>query len=203
MARWILGVTGGIGSGKSMATREFEALGITVVDADVVAREVVAPGQPALAAIAAHFGPDVIAADGSLKRPVLREIVFADPAQRKVLESITHPAIRDALVQQLAAAASPYAILVSPLLWESGQDAYTHHTLLIDAPEHLQRERASQRDSVPAAQIDAIMQAQWSRTQRQQRADDILLNDGHPDHLRASVQALHARYLDMAASYRT
>lgn len=200
MARWILGVTGGIGSGKSAATREFEALGITVVDADVVAREVVAPGQPALAAIAAHFGGEVILADGSLDRAALRHIVFSDPAQRKALEAITHPAIRDALARQLAAADSPYVILVSPLLWESGQDHFTDHTLLIDASEALQRERASRRDGVTPAQIDAIMQAQWSRAQRQARADDIVLNDGSEAELRAAVQRLHAVYLQKAAS---
>ena len=200
MARWILGVTGGIGSGKSAATREFEALGITVVDADVVAREVVAPGQPALAAIAAHFGTGVIQADGTLDRAALRHIVFSDPAQRKALEAITHPAIRDALARQLAAADSPYVILVSPLLWESGQDHFTDHTLLIDASEALQRERASRRDGVTPAQIDAIMQAQWSRAQRQARADDIVLNDGSEAELRAAVQRLHAVYLQKAAS---
>lgn len=200
MARWILGVTGGIGSGKSAATREFEALGITVVDADVVAREVVTPGQPALAAIAAHFGNDVIQADGTLNRAALRQIVFSDPAQRKALEAITHPAIRDELARQLAAAASPYVILVSPLLWESGQDRFTHHTLLIDASEASQRERASRRDGVTPEQIDAIMQAQWSRAQRQAKADDIVLNEGSEADLQAAVRRLHATYLARASS---
>lgn len=198
MSRWILGLTGGIGSGKTAATDHFQRLGITVVDADLAARVVVEPGQPALAAIAAHFGSHVIDDQGRLLRPVLRDIVFADPAQRKALEAITHPAIRDELMRQLRAATSPYAILASPLLWESGQVSLVSHTLLIDVPEALQLERASARDGVSREQIAAIMKAQWSREQRLARADDVLINDGSLEHLQARVEALHARYLEQA-----
>lgn len=198
MSRWILGLTGGIGSGKTAATDHFQRLGITVVDADIAARIVVEPGQPALAAIAARFGRHVIDDQGRLLRPVLRDIVFADPAERQALEAITHPAIRDELMRQLQAASSPYAILASPLLWESGQVALVSHTLLIDVPETLQLERASARDGVSREQIAAIMKAQWSREQRLARADDILTNDGSLAQLQAGVEALHERYLKLA-----
>lgn len=200
MSRWILGVTGGIGSGKTAATDHFEHLGITVVDADLAARVVVEPGQPALAAIAARFGAEVIGADGRLNRPLLRERVFSDPAERKALEAITHPAIRDELVRQLTAATSPYVILASPLLWESGQAALVTRVLLIDVPESVQRERAASRDGVSPAQIDAIMAAQWSRAQRLDRADDVIENSGTLAALQARVEALHQDYLRMAAS---
>lgn len=198
MAKWILGLTGGIGSGKTAATDHFQRLGIAVVDADLASRVVVEPGQPALLAIAAHFGSHVIDAQGRLLRPVLRDIVFADPAQRKVLEAITHPAIRDELIRQLQEATSPYAILASPLLWESGQAALVTRTLLIDVPESIQLERASARDGVSREQIAAIMKAQWSREQRLARADDVLVNDGPLAQLQAGVETLHARYLELA-----
>lgn len=198
MSQWILGVTGGIGSGKTAATDHFQHLGITIIDADLAARVVVEPGQPALAAIAAHFGSHVIDDQGRLIRPVLREIVFTDPARRKALEAITHPAIRDELIRQLQAATSPYAILASPLLWESGQVALVSRTLLIDVPEALQLERAAARDGVSREQIAAIMKAQWSREQRLARADDVLVNDGTLEQLQERVKALHASYLEQA-----
>ncbi|MES2908467.1 MAG: dephospho-CoA kinase [Pseudomonadota bacterium] len=203
MATWILGVTGGIGSGKTAATDYLQALGVTVVDADVVAREVVEPGTPALAAIADYFGADAIIATGEhagrLNRPWLRQCVFADPAQRLALEAITHPAIRDSLRQQLAAATSRYAVLASPLLWESGQVNLVQHTLLIDVAEATQMQRASSRDGVSPAQIEAIMKAQWSRAQRLARADDIISNEGSLAELHARLDALHAHYLELAA----
>lgn len=203
MATWILGVTGGIGSGKTAATNYLQELGITVVDADVVAREVVAPGTPALAAIAAHFGPEAIIQDGAmagqLNRPWMRQCVFSDPNQRLALEAITHPAIRDALMQQLMAAPSAYAVLASPLLWESGQVNFVQRTLLIDVSEATQVQRASGRDGVSPAQIEAIMKAQWSRTQRRERADDIISNEGSLAELYAQLDALHQQYLELAA----
>ena len=203
MATWILGVTGGIGSGKTAATDYLQKLGVTVVDADVVAREVVAPGTPALAAIAAHFGPEAIIQDGAqagqLNRPWMRQCVFSDPNQRLALEAITHPAIRDALMQQLMAAPSAYAVLASPLLWESGQVNFVQRTLLIDVSEATQVQRASGRDGVSPAQIEAIMKAQWSRTQRRERADDIISNEGSLAELYAQLDDLHQQYLELAA----
>lgn len=198
--KFVLGLTGGIGSGKSAASQWFEAQGITVVDADVVAREVVEIGQPALAQIQQAFGDWVLLADGSLNRRALREYIFQSPEARKTLESITHPAIRTSIIQQLHAAQSPYAILVSPLLFETNQHELTQHTLLIDATIELQIERASQRDGQNIEQIRNIIAAQMSREQKQTMADDIVLNDGHLDHLYAHLRLLHQKYLNMAAS---
>lgn len=194
----VIGLTGGIGSGKTLATDHFQRLGITVVDADLCARAVVAPGRPALAEIAAVFGPGVLQADGSLDRAALRHIVFADPAQRRRLEAITHPRIREEIAGQLAASTSPYTILVSPLLFESGQHAFAQRTVLIDAQESLQRHRAATRDKVSEKQIEAIMAAQMSREERRARADDVILNDGHIGQLHAMVEKLHQRYLELA-----
>lgn len=198
--KFVLGLTGGIGSGKSAASHWFEAQGITVVDADVVAREVVEIGQPALAQIQQAFGDWVLLEDGSLNRRALREHIFQSPEARKTLESITHPAIRTSIIQQLHAAQSPYAILVSPLLFETNQHELTQHTLLIDATIELQIERASQRDGQNIEQIRNIIAAQMSREQKQTMADDIVLNDGHLDHLYAHLRLLHQKYLNMAAS---
>ena len=198
--KFILGLTGGIGSGKSAASQWFEAQGIIVVDADVVAREVVEIGQPALTQIQQAFGDWVLLADGSLNRRALREYIFQSPEARKTLESITHPAIRTSIIQQLHAAQSPYAILVSPLLFETNQHELTQHTLLIDATIELQIERASQRDGQNIEQIRNIIAAQMSREQKQTMADDIVLNDGHLDHLYAHLRLLHQKYLNMAAS---
>ncbi|MCO8113330.1 dephospho-CoA kinase [Acinetobacter lwoffii] len=198
--KFVLGLTGGIGSGKSAASHWFEAQGITVVDADVVAREVVELGQPALTQIQQAFGDWVLLADGSLNRRALREYIFQSPEARKTLESITHPAIRTSIIQQLHAAQSPYAILVSPLLFETNQHELTQHTLLIDATIELQIERASQRDGQNIEQIRNIIAAQMSREQKQTMADNIVLNDGHLDHLYAHLRLLHQKYLNMAAS---
>lgn len=197
----VIGLTGGIGSGKTMATDHFARLGITVVDADLASRVIVEPGKPALEEIAAHFGRDVLQPDGTLNRARLREIVFADPEARKTLERITHPRIAKEIARQLAASTSPYTILVSPLLFESSQHRYARRTLLIDVPEELQRNRAVSRDGVSAEQIEAIMAVQMSREQRRTLADDVILNDGQPEHLYAAIEALHARYLEMAREY--
>ena len=175
---YVVGLTGGIGSGKTAASDYLHSLGIDVVDADVVARDVVAIGQPALAKIAQHFGTAVLLADGSLNRSALRTIVFNNADERKVLETITHPAIRQEILQQLTASVSPYTLLVSPLLFESGQYQFAHRNLVIDASEDLQRQRAALRDGVSCEQINNIMAAQLTRTERNRRADDIVINHG-------------------------
>ncbi len=203
MNRLVIGLTGGIGSGKTMATDHFARLGITVVDADLASRVVVQPGQPALQDIADHFGPGVLLPDGSLNRPALRAIVFADQEARKVLERITHPRIAEEISRQLAASTSPYTILVSPLLFESGQHRFANRTVLVDTTEALQQQRAARRDSVSEEQIKAIMAVQMSREDRLARADDVLLNDGDLAHLHAAVEALHQRYLALAAEQDT
>jgi len=197
--RLVIGLTGGIGSGKSAVSKCFEALGITVVDADVAARVVVEPGQPALAEIAAHFGPGVIAGDGTLDRAALRSIVFAEPAERRWLESVTHPAIGREIQRGLREAKSPYAILVSPLLLEAGQDALAHRVLVVDVSEQTQLERTMRRDDNPEAQVRAIIASQIDRRARLARADDVIVNDGRLEDLEPRVLELHRRYLELAA----
>ena len=197
--KFVLGLTGGIGSGKSAASEWFEAQGIAVVDADIVAREVVNIGQPALQQIQQAFGDWVLLEDGSLNRRALREYIFQSPEARKTLENITHPAIRTSIIQQLHAAQSPYAILVSPLLFETNQHELTQHTLLIDAAIELQIQRASQRDGQNVEQIQKIIAAQMPREQKCAMADDIVLNDGELEHLYAHLTPLHEKYLQMTA----
>lgn len=196
--KFILGLTGGIGSGKSAASQWFEQHGIMVVDADVVAREIVEVGQPALLQIQQAFGDWVLQEDGTLNRRALREHIFQSNDARRILESITHPAIRQSIIQQLQDAQSPYVILVSPLLFETNQHELTDHTLLIDASIELQIQRAAQRDGQNIEQIHRIIAAQMPREQKQQLADDIVLNDGHLEHLYAHLQPLHEQYLQRA-----
>ncbi|EXB25103.1 dephospho-CoA kinase [Acinetobacter baumannii 1437282] len=195
---FILGITGGIGSGKSAATQWFESQGISVVDADIVAREVVEPGQPALQAIQQAFGDWVLLEDGNLDRRALREHIFQFPQARQTLEKITPPAIRQSIIQQLQQAESPYVILVSPLLFETNQHQLTHHTLLVDADEQTQLQRASQRDGQSEEQIRKIIAAQMPRAQKQQLANDIVVNDGLLEHLHQQLKPLHLSYLQRA-----
>lgn len=199
VSRFIVGLTGGIGSGKTAASDWFKAQGIAIVDADVVARQVVEPGTPALAAIRAHFGGDVIQADGTLDRAALRRIVFDQPEQRRWLEQLTHPLIAQEILRQLGAATSPYAILVSPLLFETGQKAFVKRKLLVDAPEAQQLARTAARDQVGEAQVRAIMAAQMSREDRRKLADDIVANEGSLADLHQQLATLHARYLKLAS----
>lgn len=198
---FVVGLTGGIGSGKTAASDYLAGKGITVVDADLVSRLVVQPGQPALQAIAARFGNQVIQADGSLDRRTLREIVFADPSARKDLEAITHPAIGTEIFRQLQASVSPYTLLVSPLLLESGQHRMAQRILLIDVPEELQLSRTASRDQVAQTQVKAIIAAQMSRADRRQRADDIVVNDADLASLHRQLDALHETYLKMAQAH--
>ena len=190
-----IGLTGGFGSGKTAASDWFSAQGIVVVDADVVAREVVAIGQPALQDIVHQFGAQMLLADGALNRTAMREYIFAQPAARQQLEAITHPRIRAEIIRQLAKAESVYALLVSPLLFETNQHELVKQSVLIDASEQLQIERASQRDGQTLESIQRIMQAQMSRADRQQRATYIVVNDGNLAHLHASLATLHAQLL--------
>ncbi|PJX15615.1 dephospho-CoA kinase [Halomonas sp. 141] len=196
----IIGLTGGIGSGKSTVARAFGELGVGWVDADDIAREMVMPGEPALAAIAQRFGQQVLDADGGLNRAALRQIVFSDPEQRRWLESETHPRIRERLQLRLKALAlnSPYVLLVSPLLFESGQDALAQRTLVVDVPEELQRSRTLARDGVSEAQVRAILAAQLSRQERLSRAHDVIDNSGSLEHLQHQVVTLHRRYSTIA-----
>ena len=200
MSDFIVGLTGGVASGKSEVTRRFQALGVEVVDADVAAREVVEPGQPALARIAERFGAGMLLADGRLDRRQLRERVFADAQARRDLEAITHPAIRARVKAQAQAAPGPYAVVAVPLLAEAGRAAYPWmaRVLVVDAPESLQHDRLMRRDGVDEAMAARMIAAQASRTVRLAIADDVILNDGDPAHLDTAVAALHARYLAAA-----
>jgi len=205
MSRFVVGLTGGIASGKSEVTRRFEALGITVADADVAARAVVAPGSPALAMIAERFGPAMLLDDGTLDRARLRAHVFAEAAERQALEAITHPAIRELLRRQCGQAEGPYAMAAIPLLTEAGgRTAYTwlDRVLVVDAPEAMQLARLMQRDGIDATLAGQMIAAQASRKRRLALADDVVLNDGHPDALQAQVERLHAMYMEMAAPTR-
>ena len=200
MSDFIVGLTGGVASGKSEVTRRFQALGVEVVDADVAAREVVEPGQPALARIAERFGAGMLLADGRLDRRQLRERVFADAQARRDLEAITHPAIRARVKAQAQAAPGPYAVVAVPLLAEAGRAAYPWmaRVLVVDAPESLQHDRLMRRDGVDEALAARMIAAQASRTVRLAIADDVILNDGDSAHLDTAVAALHARYLAAA-----
>lgn len=201
MNKFIVGLTGGIGSGKTAASDYFAKLGITIVDADVVARQVVEPGQPALNDIRAHFGDAVINTDGTLNRRTLRDIVFSDEQSRKKLESITHPAIATKIRQQLSTANSPYAILVSPLLLETSQHQMVNRILLIDVPEDLQIERTSRRDEVAQAQVKSIIAAQMPASEKRAKADDIVVNDKAVIDLQQAIDQLHIQYLDLAGKH--
>ena len=194
---WILGLTGGIGSGKSAVAQHFIDLGVHLVDADHAARWVVEPGRPALAQIAERFGPQVLQADGSLNRAALRQLIFQDEQQRRWLESLLHPLIGAEIAQYLAKAESPYAILVSPLLIESGQRRMTQRVLVVDAPEQLQLQRTIARDQSNEEQVRAILKAQASREERLRHADDVLNNDRDLAWLQSEVERLHQFYLTL------
>lgn len=194
---WILGLTGGIGSGKSAVATHFGNLGVHLVDADHAARWVVEPGLPALAQITEHFGSDVLQADGQLDRATLRQRIFEHPEERRWLENLLHPLIGEEIVRDLASAQSPYAILVSPLLIESGQHRMTQRVLVVDAPEAVQIQRTMARDKVSEEQVGAILKAQASREKRLEAADDVLVNDRDLEWLQREVERLHAFYLTL------
>ena len=193
----IIGLTGGIGSGKSTVAEAFRQLGIETVDADQASRAVVEPGMPALAAISAQFGSQIIQADGGLVRAALRQIIFTDPAQKLWLESLLHPLIRDWIIEQLKAATSAYVILESPLLFETDQHQLVHKTVLVDLPEALQIERACARDGNQADQIQRIIDAQMPREEKLSRADIVLDNSESLDTLAARVTAVHQTLLSL------
>lgn len=193
-----IGVTGGIGSGKSAVTQMLEKRDITVIDADVIARLVVEPGTHALSDIAEHFGQNILWANGTLNRAALRAAVFQDEFERKWLESLLHPLIRTEIIHQLEASKSPYSALSSPLLLETGQNMLVDKVLLIDASEALQRERTQQRDNIDADAVSAIIASQWSRTKRQAQADFIIINEGTWNELEEAVEKMHQQFLTLA-----
>ena len=192
-------LTGGIGSGKSAVAELFSALGVTVSDADAISHALTAPGGAALGPIAETFGKKVISADGGLDRAALREQVFADPAARRRLEGILHPMIRARMQTELAADPGPYVVLAIPLLVETGQTDMADRVLVVDAPEAVCIERVRRRSALTPEQVRRIMASQASRAERLAAADDVIENTGDLADLAPEVQALHKRYLSLAA----
>lgn len=196
--RLIIGLTGGIGSGKSTVANEFTALGINVVDADKIARQVVAPGQRALTEIELYFGTDVLNAVGELDRAKLRNVIFKSENKKQWLNNLLHPIIRDTILTEITAAESEYVMLEAPLLLENKLTQYTNVTLVVDVTEAIQIERAMQRDGNSRSQIQAIMDAQISREKRLQQADYIIDNNSTDlVALKQQVKLLHLQFLSL------
>ena len=196
----VIGLTGGIGSGKSEVSRRFEALGVPVVDTDLVSRELVSAGNPALAEIATRLGSEFITPEGQLRRRRLREAIFRDEALKNRLEDILHPRIRDRVAAMLAGLKAPYAIVVIPLLLEGRYPIAVDRILVVDAPEELQLARIQARDDVDADAARRVIAGQASREARRAVAEDLILNDGDIHALDARVRKLHREYLALAGA---
>lgn len=198
MSNWILGLTGGIGAGKTLVSNHLASLDIEIVDADVIARDVVAIGSDGLNAIEQHFGHAILLDDGSLNRAKLREIIFADSEQKNWLNNLLHPLIRQNITEQLTNAKSPYVVLSAPLLFENKLDALCDHTLLVDVPVEVQLARTANRDSVNTEQVKNIIAAQMSREDKLQKADSILDNHREISSVLLDVEELHHAFLQQA-----
>jgi dephospho-CoA kinase len=196
----VIGLTGGIGSGKTAVSDRFAQRGVPVIDTDLIARELVEPGQPALAEIANEFGPDCLDNEGRLHRTRLREQVFANPAGRRRLEAILHPRIRAVLQERVAALATPYCLVVIPLLAETGMTDLVDRVLVVDAPEEEQIRRVMARDRIDVEQARRILAVQARRDQRLALADEIVENSGDLAELDQGVAALHRHYSSLAAA---
>ena len=194
---FIIGLTGGIGSGKSAVSDKFKSLGINVVDADVAARTVVEPGQPALAEIERHFGSNILNQEGVLDRAQLREIMASDSEERVWLESVLHPKIGEQIAKELAESTSPYTIYVAPLLLETNSQKMCSRVLVVDVPKEIQIQRTAERDKVSEIQIEKIVAVQMEREERLEKADDVLVNTGTIKELEQQVMKLHQKYLEM------
>ncbi len=197
----VVGMTGGIGAGKTLVAEAFADLGVEIIDTDRLARELTAPGEPVLMEIASQFGKELLTADGSLDRASLRRRVFADSRARRQLESLLHPLIEQEVHRLLKLAQGPYVLLVVPLLIETGHwEGTVDRVLVVDCPEDLQVARVMLRSGLGRGEVEAIQQAQASRAQRLARADDVLTNDADLDTLHAGVKRLHREYLSLAAA---
>ncbi|QSX34006.1 dephospho-CoA kinase [Shewanella avicenniae] len=200
MAEYIVGLTGGIGCGKTTVANIFAELGVTVVDADIIAREVVAKGSDGLHKIVQHFGSEILTDNQELDRAKLRERIFQTPAEREWLNQLLHPLIRQRMLQQCHDAASPYALMVVPLLFENRLERLVNHTLVIDIAEETQIARTIARDHVSKTQVVNIIASQISREQRLAKADDVISNQGDVDALRSQILALHNKYLNQSVT---
>ena len=194
-----IGLTGGIGSGKSTVAKRFASLGAAIIDADEIARELVAPGQQVLHDIVTEFGTEVITAKGELDRSKLRQLIFAEPQRRKILEALLHPLIRAEMQHRADNTRTPYCVLCIPLLVETRQTDMVDRVLVIDSPEKLQYRRIKQRDGLPDTEIKAILVAQAKPEDRLAVADDIIVNDGSEEDLYHQIDRLHKKYLQMAS----
>tara|TARA_Y100000590_G_scaffold465767_1_gene639002 strand:- start:5004 stop:5597 length:594 start_codon:yes stop_codon:yes gene_type:complete len=193
----IIGLTGGIGSGKSVASDKFASLGITVVDADEASRTVVEPGKPALKEIEDHFGTEVIEKNRTLNRAKLREIIASDVNERKWLESVLHPRIGEQIAKEISESKSPYTLFVAPLLLETNSQEMCSRVIVVDVPKEVQVKRTAQRDQVSSGQVEKLVSAQMKREARLERADDVLSNTGTIEELEQKVEELHKKYLKM------
>jgi dephospho-CoA kinase len=193
-----IGLTGGIASGKSTVAERFAELGIPVVDADVAARDAVAPGTPGLARVIERFGPGVVAENGGIVRRALRQLIFNDPSSRQDLEAILHPLIREAMERSAERAVGPYVVMAIPLLVESGARGRVDRILVVDVDEAAQLQRVQARDGGSLDEARAILASQASRAARLAAADDVLLNSGTVTDLRQAVDRLHEKYLRLA-----
>jgi len=191
----IIGLTGGIGSGKTSTAQCFAKLGVPVIDADILARELTQAPSPVLSKIIEYFGKSILTEDGHLDRKQLREIIFNGPQKRLWLENLLHPLINQAIKNQLSQLNSPYCIVVIPLLVETGPYSFLDRILVIDAPEQQQIERLKTRDQTSPELINKILSSQADRQARLAAADDIIINDGEFEHLAKQVEKLHAQYL--------
>ena len=200
MSKFIVGLTGGIGSGKTTVANLFAAEGITLVDADIVARDVVAQGSKGLEAIVSHFGIEMLTPEGELDRAKLRQRIFSHPEEREWLNQLLHPMIRQEMLAQVEKATSAYVIMVVPLLFENGLDRLVNRTLVVDISPELQINRTVKRDNVDASQVNNIISSQCSRSEKLARADDIIDNQGEISTLKREVLALHQRYLQLSGT---
>ncbi len=197
MSQLVIGLTGGIGSGKTAASDHFQVLGIDIIDADLVSRQAVTPPSSALQQISEHFGTKYLTPEGELNRAALRQKIFNDSHAKSWLENILHPLIHSEIKHQIKASTSAYCILVSPLLFETRQHEFCQRTLLIDCPKALQIERASTRDNNDVGSIRKIIAQQMSRNKKRQLADDIIVNDSNLDKLYQQVTKQHFYYLGL------
>ncbi|MCL1093912.1 dephospho-CoA kinase [Shewanella kaireitica] len=200
MADFIVGLTGGIGSGKTTVANLFADLGVVLVDADIVAREVVSPGSEGLAAIVKHFGAEILLSDGHLDRSKLRERIFDNDEERLWLNGLLHPLIRETMLRNCKEAQSNYVIMVVPLLFENGLDRLVQRTLLVDISPQLQQQRTMARDDVSAKQVQNIIGSQATRAEKLSKADDVIDNQGEISALKCKVDALNSLYLKICGN---